>query len=487
MQDYQAPVRVLFSIGNAVSPDCDCACTPALQPTPSWTAVSTMLFQRTPAKPVLQQGDWEVYHNPLGPAAVVAFNPAAQILWQRFATPAMLQSTDTNPQTQTALLALLQSGMVHPVASAAPLMATTQVLGAWIHIAERCNLNCDYCYLSKRAPDPTSETLRGMIDAALRSATANGHTTVHLKYSGGEPLLRFPVMMETHHYAQVQASHLGINVDGVVLSNGTLLTPTMVAQLRAANLRLMLSLDGLGEVHDSQRHYPDGRGSFVDVARAIDLAQQGGLEPLISVTITGRNAPHLPELVSWLLERNLPFSLNLYRENDCSVADPGLRLAEERIIVGMLGAYKVIEKNLPRRSLLGALTDRASFVAPHCRTCSVGQDYLVFDSQGRVSKCQMDMAHPVTDINDPDPLRTIRASATGLQNLSVDDKDECRECEWRYWCGGGCPLMTHRATGSYTAKSPYCNIYKAIFPEALRLEGLRLIKYADVLVGFHSF
>ena len=62
---------------------------------------------------------------------------------------------------------------------------------------------------------------------------------------------------------------------------------------------------------------------------------------------------------------------------------------------------------------------------------------------------------------------------------SVDEKEGCRDCQWRYWCTGGCPLQTFRATGRYDLKSPNCSIYQAIFPEVLRLEGLRLLKYQD--------
>ncbi len=43
---------------------------------------------------------------------------------------------------------------------------------------------------------------------------------------------------------------------------------------------------------------------------------------------------------------------------------------------------------------------------------------------------------------------------------------------------GGCAVATFKATGRYDIKSPNCNIYKAIYPEALKLEGLRLLKYA---------
>ena len=65
-----------------------------------------------------------------------------------------------------------------------------------------------------------------------------------------------------------------------------------------------------------------------------------------------------------------------------------------------------------------------------------------------------------------------------MRNLAVEEKEGCRDCTWRYWCSGGCAVATFRATGRYDIKSPNCNIYKAIYPEALRLEGLRLLKYA---------
>ena len=82
-------------------------------------------------------------------------------------------------------------------------------------------------------------------------------------------------------------------------------------------------------------------------------------------------------------------------------------------------------------------------------------------------------------IHDPDPLARVRESSDGIRNLPVDDKAECRDCQWRYWCAGGCPLTAYHATGRYDAKSPNCAIYRALYPEVIRLEGLRLLKYAD--------
>lgn len=350
-------------------------------------------------------------------------------------------------------------------------------LSAWLHITDRCNLRCSYCYFPHHRVDMSIETGRAAVDATFRSALQGGYKRVKLKYAGGEPLIRFAVVAELQRYAQAVADEMGIELEGVLLSNGTLLTERIVQEMQTLDLHMMISLDGLHGAHDRQRPFATGRGSSDVVQNAIDLALTWGLTPDISVTISGRNVDELPAVLQWILARDLPFGLNFYRENDLSATQDGLRLEEEGIMAGMLAAYKIIEDNLPRRSLLGSLIDRANLSAPHVRTCGVGHSYLVFDHQGHISKCQMAMHDRIASIDDLDPLALIRQSGNGVINLNVSQKEGCRDCEWQHWCTGGCPLATYRATGRYDVKSPFCNIYKALFPAAVRLEGLRLLRY----------
>ncbi len=329
------------------------------------------------------------------------------------------------------------------------------------------------------------ETGRGAIEATFRSAVTHNYRQVKFKYAGGEPLLRFPFIQELHQYAQVLAEQHDLELDGVVLSNSTLLTPEIVRVMQSLGLRLSISLDSFSEraqtrhLRYAQRVYPEGSDSSEDVRRAVELALDCGMVPDISITVSGRNVEDLPQLITWILERDLPFSLNFYREHDRCSSKTGLHLEEGKIIEGILSTYKVIESNLPRRSLLASLVDLANFAVPHLRRCSVGHSYLVFDCEGKISKCQMQMDKSVTDIRAEDPLTMIRADETGIQNISVDKKGECQSCQWRHWCAGGCPLETFRTTGRYDIKSPNCNIYKALYPEVLRLEGLRLLKYSS--------
>ena len=422
--------------------------------------------------------------NPLGQSGTVVLNQPSMALLQAFQNPKTLaegvSSIDSLPAALSAAYRLADLNLIQPVGRQYKLeSSTSKSLTSWLHLTDRCNLRCDYCYLPHVREDMSSETGHAAVDAIFRSAKINHFKQVKIKYAGGEPLLRYPLILELHTYAKSSADVHGLILEEVVLSNGTLLTEEIAKTLKALEIRLMISLDGFGAYHDIHRSYISGRGSFKDVSEAVDLALANRLVPTISITVSSRTAEGLPDIMEWILERELQFSLNFYRENELSASHDNMRLDEQKIINGMRAAFKVIENNLPRRGFLGGIIDRANLSASHTHTCGVGQNYLVFDQNGQIAKCQMHIRKPITNIHAEDPLAFIRADQIGIQNISVEEKESCKSCEWKHWCTGGCPLATYRATGCYDIKSPNCNIYKALYPEALRLEGLRLLKYQD--------
>jgi uncharacterized protein len=358
----------------------------------------------------------------------------------------------------------------------------SDTLVAWLHVTNECNLRCTYCYLTKTDEAMSAETGRAAVDAIVRSALQHGYRAIKLKFAGGEASLNLPLVWELHTYAQMAAATQELALEAVVLSNGVGLGRASLRELQRRGIRLMISLDGFAADHDAQRVFANGHGSFGSVARTIERAREIGLRPDISVTVSGQTAGGLAALVGWLLDHDLPFNLNFYRENDCSAGFNELQLDEQRIVSGMLAAFRVIEERLPERSLLGALVDRANLATAHSKTCGVGESYLVIDQNGGVAKCQMEIERPITSVHVPDPLGIIRADTIGVRNLPVQEKAGCRDCAWQLWCAGGCAVATFRATGRYDVQSPNCGIYKALYPAALRLEGLRVLKY-----GAHEY
>ncbi|HEU5381003.1 MAG TPA: radical SAM protein [Ktedonobacteraceae bacterium] len=385
---------------------------------------------------------------------------------------------------QKLLQIFLQAGIVStndtPASRQPELIPQIQTLQAWLHITNSCNLGCAYCYLAKTPEHMSEETAFRAVDALFRSARRHHFERVTLRYAGGEASLRLHHVLTVHDYAQEVARRHDIHLTGVLLSNGVFFTDDMIKQLKERRISVMISLDGVGRYHDMQRPFVSGRSSFQQVNRTIRRLLLHGLVPSISITVSQSNAAGLPELMAYLLEHNLPFGMNYYRDNEHAVHPDALQFAEQEIITAIRKAMLVIEAHLPRRPLLASFIDKANIAEAHQYTCSVGRNYLVVDQHGGIAKCHAQMEQTVATIEADDPLWSVRNDQRGVQGLSVDEKEGCKSCPWRYWCAGGCPVLTYRLTGRYDIKSPNCHVYQTLFPEVLRLEALRLLKYGNV-------
>jgi uncharacterized protein len=403
---------------------------------------------------------------------------------QTFANLSTIYEHMAVERMQKVLQLFLQAGIVvmqdGPVRWKDDALQPEQTLQAWLHITNSCNLGCNYCYLAKTPEHMSEETAQRAVDAIFRSARKHHFERVILRYSGGEASLRLHNVLAVHDYAQMLAHDHSMQLKGLLLSNGVFFTDDMIEQLKERGIGIMISLDGVGRYHDAQRPFVNRRSSFQQVNRTIKRLLAHRLIPNISITVSQRNAAGLPELMSYLLEDDLPFNLNYYRDNEHALHPEQLQVAEEAMIAAIRRAMQVIEARLPRRSLLASFIDKANIAEPHQHTCSVGRNYLVIDQHGGIAKCHAQIEQTVSTVEADDPLWYVQNDQQGVQGLSVDEKEGCKSCQWRYWCSGGCPVLTYRLTGRYDIKSPYCQVYQTLFPDVLRLEALRLLQYGKV-------
>jgi uncharacterized protein len=464
----------------------DCAC-----PIPVQKAFSAPRYRHDSAwkiAPSLYQSrlvdGYGLAFNYMGNESVVVLNQSALEILHLFKQPRSFESVlslpgseASRPKTLPVAQELINLGLLVNARKTPKEIRNPDTLTVWLHVTNHCTLACDYCYLDKNLERMDFEIGQKAIDSVFRSALSNGFKRIKIKYSGGEATLNLPLVLQLHQYATELALKSNLQLDGVVMTNGVALSSSMIERLKESQLRISISIDGVGDTNDIQRKFKNGRGSFQYVERTINRLETAGITPSITITVTARNSIGLPETVKYLLSRNLPFAINFYRENECSASFADLRYQEMDVIQNIKEAFSVIEQNLPSHSLLGSLVDRARLDASHERPCGVGDSYFVVNQNGGIAKCHMEIEKTITDIYAEDPLSLIRADQLGIINHPVDEKEGCRDCEWRYWCSGGCPALTYRATGRYDIKSPNCNIYKALFPSVLRLEGLRLLKF----------
>ncbi len=151
-----------------------------------------------------------------------------------------------------------------------------------LEVTQACNLRCRYCiysggYTHQRTHGVSRmawTTAKAAVDLfAARNQRYLGDF-VTLGFYGGEPLLEFRLIRDIMEYAKsipVLASH---DLCFALTTNATLLTEEMVPYFERNNVSLLVSLDGPKEMHDHNRVYPDGSGSYGRVLRNIHLLRK---------------------------------------------------------------------------------------------------------------------------------------------------------------------------------------------------------------------
>ncbi|MGD8399290.1 MAG: SPASM domain-containing protein, partial [Anaerolineae bacterium] len=220
--------------------------------------------------------------------------------------------------------------------------------------------------------------------------------------------------------------------------------------------------------HNRLRSGPDGRPTYAAVVDTVERAMVRGLRPDISITLTARNLDGAAGAVRFALARDLPFSLNFYRE--CApVPSAALSVEPDRLVDVVRGVLQVVRAYPAYAVPLAGILDRVRLDVPHRYPCSAGRDYVAVDARGGVAACQMLLDTPWSHLSAEDPLATVRCQGRDLFQ-PVDVHAECRDCTWRAACAGGCPLM--RGTPLHEA---YCRVYQALLPELVQLEARRLV------------
>ncbi|MDR1371334.1 MAG: anaerobic sulfatase-maturation protein [Dysgonamonadaceae bacterium] len=149
-------------------------------------------------------------------------------------------------------------------------------------IGSVCNLRCKYCYyLDKKQYYPeekryvmSDELLECFVQQYIESQTM---FDVLFTWHGGEALMR---NIDFYKKALVfqQKYARGKRIDNSIQTNGTLLTDDWCKFFKDNNFLVGISIDGAQHCHDKYRRTADGRPSFVQVMRGLELLKKHGVE-----------------------------------------------------------------------------------------------------------------------------------------------------------------------------------------------------------------
>lgn len=314
-----------------------------------------------------------------------------------------------------------------------------------------CNLTCSYCYYRQTgqyfngAPARMSdEVLREVVRAFCQSA----HPCPHFSWQGGEPMLAGREFFQKVVAYQQAFRRPGQAIVNMFQTNGTLLDEAWCRLFKRWDMLVGISIDGPPEIHDKNRTYPNGAGSYQDVLRGLRLLQEHQVEHNVLVLVHNDNVRHAKEVYRFLrdlgedflqfipcvvtgLDRSMPGDQAVdpvaYGQFLCEVFDEWLGDGPKR-------TYDRTFNNLVLAA--AGLEPEICVFRRDCAGC------LLIEHNGDVFPCDF-LVQPEWRLGN---LRTDTLSQIfrhprwlAFRSLKSQWPPACRECRHIDLCRGGCP------------------------------------------------
>ena len=174
-----------------------------------------------------------------------------------------------------------------------------------LHIAvvtTRCNLACNYCQTASNNPlDMNIEVATRIIKYLFDVRNPN----ITLELQGGEPLLNWDtVKFLVEHTRKFNTTNKNIHI--CMVTNGILLSEEKIDFLLDHNVSICISLDGPEHLHNSNRVFDNGKGSYKFAIAAIQRLKDAYKKRKISKPI---------DLLPTFTKHNIPFVKDVIDEH----------------------------------------------------------------------------------------------------------------------------------------------------------------------------
>jgi uncharacterized protein len=336
----------------------------------------------------------------------------------------------------------------------------------------RCNLRCDYCYVYRLYEDiPRQEMQKETMDALVHFAMHHLAPDGKIWFFGGEPLASF----ETMKYITEKARAEGLRVGFGLTSNCTLLDEEKARWMRRHGYQILCSLDGSQVLHDRHRKYHDGRGSFEDAWRGIQLVRKYiNSCPQIRWTMHVDTVEGTAEAMENLIKQGLT-NLAIDPVYEVKWDDDSLKTLRNELLKMRDLLDRCYERDIPVFSMF--VRDATVAVTTRGRIrwtdrCGLAQGSVGVNVRGEINPCHRFCSSGEPVIGDvfrgfsPKRIEWIE-NWTAIPPYS-ERPEMCLECNFRNACIGGCIAMNYDLFGDpHVVPESFCRI-KQVTVEVFR-------------------
>ncbi len=325
------------------------------------------------------------------------------------------------------------------------LNARSRRFTALVTLTLECNLACPYCY---------EEPFRGNV--AMSESTADlliqktiermdAGMDVVFDFYGGEALLALPILRRIAGQLSHAASQRGRIFEFNLVTNGTLLNRQTVQDLVDLGLKgAKLTLDGPKDIHDRQRPFISGSGSF-DAILANIKATWDLVRIQLGSNYNRDNYERYPELLDQLLAEGItPDQLHMIVFYPVLPKSDSSTFGDFSASCSCSSEPWLIEASLYLREAI--LKKGFNTPKPLPSACMVEfLNDLVIGYDGGLYKCPAFMGQE--DLRVGTLLEGI-GDYGATYNMGVWKTEECLDCPYLPFCYGGCRYLLRLRTGA---------------------------------------
>jgi Arylsulfatase regulator (Fe-S oxidoreductase) len=326
-----------------------------------------------------------------------------------------------------------------------------------LFLSYKCTRRCSYCYAYNQVGDDNKtemdeNTFSRLLEWIPEVWKVNNVKVNAVTFLGGEPLLR------TDRIKKVMDS-VSKNTDGMqgdVYTNGDLID--------SVNWNDLKDIDWIAiNITDISLEELLRRMKIIDERSNVK-------GQTITATLDDYNLERVLDISRFGIENGyrLRYYRNLYRGLDTEYKKRLLKKYHE--VCDLLEAYTIKGYDVQTTFMFDTLIPTWSLESsPYLCGKRIATAY----PDGTVGPCLRNHSFKTGTIFDADPLGKIQCSTFHFDLTEQDLPDECKECESKTGCQGGCPYDKLLLTGTTSGKSVVCDIHKEIIPRLRYLDKLK--------------
>ena len=338
-----------------------------------------------------------------------------------------------------------------------------------IHLTDFCNLKCKYCFIEGgineqyKRQNMTIKTIEKAIDKFFSILKQyKKEATPSIVFYGGEPLCNWDVMLHALRYIDEKKER---DVDKILITNATLFTPTIAAELNKYDVHVSISLDG-DECNNMNRIFHDNTPSFSEIIRGLEILRDASITPSISCVLSKENVSNHEQILRFFVEELRIKALGF---NHVSIV-PNLTYYDEtyenKFADALIGVQEIIQSeygDVYERRMnhkINCFLDK-QLLRADCTGCG---EQMSVSPNGEIGICQGYMGSRKTfngTVFEDDYLPKDDPAFIEWSQRSPLTIESCLKCVALATCGGGCPRNADMLNGSiWNVDTAFCHFAK---------------------------